>query len=138
MISVFYSFSGYLGSFLFVGLSLLVAAPFVDKQIRETRSIFSKFQHLPDEEEISYLIKKNGLTRDNLRQIHFSDLMKSRYSIWAIVTFTMMGWAIAYQSSSLNVMLTEVHGLDESTSTLVYIIASLGFLTATPIAGLIL
>jgi MFS family permease len=48
------------------------------------------------------------------------------------------GWAITYQACSLNVMMIEVHGLDDKTSTLVYVIASAGFLIATPLAGLVL
>lgn len=53
-------------------------------------------------------------------------------------TFVQVGWAITYQACSLNVMLIEIHELDDKTSTLVYVIASAGFLIATPIAGLVM
>lgn len=48
----------------------------------------------------------------------------------------MVSWALAYQSSALNLMLTEIYDLDTSKSTLVYIGASFGFIFGTPIAGL--
>lgn len=61
--------------------------------------------------------------------------MQSRYSVFAIFTYAAVCWAIAYQSSSLNVMLGEVHGLDPQKSTLVYVGASFGFILGAPVAG---
>lgn len=45
---------------------------------------------------------------------------------------------MAYQSSTLNVMLVEIYELTTSKSTLVYVGASFGFVLGTPLANIFL
>ena len=51
-------------------------------------------------------------TPKTLRKIAISDLTNSRYSVFAILSFTMVNWSILYQSSSLNVMLEEIYDME--------------------------
>lgn len=58
--------------------------------------------------------------------------------MFAVISKLFQFWALTYQGSCLNVMLVQVHGLDPQTSTLVYLVGSLGFILGTQISGQIL
>lgn len=63
------------------------------------------------------------------------DMFRNRHSTWAFMTYNLATWAIGYQTSIYNMMLTEVHGLDPQVSTLIYVLNGLGLVIATPLAG---
>lgn len=73
-----------------------------------------------------------------MREMTFSDLLQTKFTIFSLSIFTLVNFGVAYQSSLLNVMLKEIYNLEPQISTLIYVAASFGFVFATPLAGIIL
>jgi hypothetical protein len=126
---------GYYIAFLYVALMMVVVTPIMHWTLMQVDHNFRQEERInqnQEDEESEALMSPNDIDCPK-RDLTWNDLTLSRYTVFALSTWFVVNWEMAFNAGSLNETLVKLHGMDPSVSSLCFLCTRISFAIATMI-----